>query len=153
VWETIPLAMTDCADDLPLRRVLIVEDDSQMLHILAATMEDAGYEVGTAKNGVEGLIKFKEGSWDVVITDRAMPTMSGEEMAASIKACSPDTSVVLISGLVHNVRDSRHFVAIIQKPFRRTHLLSVVEGAIAARQRLHQTIAPRSGAERRNAVV
>src|SRR5688572_4482511 len=67
------------------KRVLLVDDLEIVREILRRTLESAGYEVGTAKDGAEGIEKFQGTAWDVVITDRAMPNMDGEEMAAVIK--------------------------------------------------------------------
>ena len=49
-------------------------------------------------NGREGLDKFMSGRFDLVVTDRAMPEMGGDELAASIEQLSPDTPVIMLTG-------------------------------------------------------
>ncbi len=56
------------------------------------------HAVKLATNGRETLSKFQSGSSDVVVTDMAMPEMSGDQLAAAIKRASPDTPVILLSG-------------------------------------------------------
>ena len=51
-------------------RTLIVDDEP--LQILSEALQSAGYTVGTAKDGEQGLARFQEEEWDVVVTDRAM---------------------------------------------------------------------------------
>lgn len=111
-------------------RTLVVDDEPLILEILSHTLQSAGYDVGTAKDGEEGLARFQEEKWDVVVTDRGMPIVDGEQMTASIKRLSPQTPVILITGLTSAVGDASPFSAILQKPFRATHLLNAIEGCV-----------------------
>jgi YesN/AraC family two-component response regulator len=54
--------------------------------------------VETAVNGREGFEKFTTGSFAVVITDRAMPEMGGDQLATMVKEQAPSTPVVLLTG-------------------------------------------------------
>ena len=51
-----------------------------------------------ASDGPEALEKFCHGAFDIVITDRAMPEMSGDHLAEAIKARSPSTPIILLTG-------------------------------------------------------
>ena len=51
-----------------------------------------------ASDGPEALERFCEGAFDIVITDRAMPEMSGDDLAEAIKAKSPRTPVIMLTG-------------------------------------------------------
>jgi CheY-like chemotaxis protein len=98
-------------------RVLVVEDNTQLLGMLGSVLQDAGYEVAVARNGVEGLRKFRAGSWDVVLTDRDLPEMDGEQMAAEIKSLAPATPVILVTGFPNKVARRTLFVGIFPKPY------------------------------------
>jgi len=63
-----------------MRKVLIVDDEPYVLRVLKMKLENAGYEVITAVNGVDGLEKFVGERPAVVISDVRMPLMDGQEM-------------------------------------------------------------------------
>jgi DNA-binding NarL/FixJ family response regulator len=79
-------------------RILVVDDDRLFREMLADLLQGNGHDVTTAGDGAEGLHKFRSSAFDVVITDLEMPRLSGEELAAAVKACSPGTVVVAVSG-------------------------------------------------------
>jgi len=79
-------------------RVLLVEDESAVCQILREYLAGDGHTVTTATNGHEGLTRFQAVEFDVVILDRAMPGMSGDQLAASIKKLRPDMPVILLTG-------------------------------------------------------
>ena len=54
--------------------------------------------VETATNGVEGLKKAHAGQFDLIVTDRSMPKMSGDQLAAAVKQMNPKTPVLLLTG-------------------------------------------------------
>ncbi len=83
---------------LPPLDILLVEDDEVVCEALSQDLTDDGHRVATATNGAEGLEKFHAGSFDLVITDRAMPEMSGDQLAAAIKEAAPDMPVILLTG-------------------------------------------------------
>jgi PAS domain S-box-containing protein len=80
------------------QRVLLVEDEPRVRQLLAQYLARDGHTVETAMNGRDGLEKFSAGEFDLVITDRAMPEMSGDHLAAAIKNVAPETPVILITG-------------------------------------------------------
>lgn len=79
-------------------RILIVEDDLQIQKLVMEFLLMDGNEVEVASNGAEGLEKFMKDSFDIVITDRAMPQMSGNELAIAIKKISPKMPVIMMTG-------------------------------------------------------
>jgi CheY-like chemotaxis protein len=54
--------------------------------------------VTVAENGREGLEKFRGGKFDLVLTDRAMPDMNGDQLAKEIKALNPGQRLILLTG-------------------------------------------------------
>ena len=86
-------------------RVLVVDDEPQVRQVLTAFLTKEGHQVQTADDGVDGLRRFLDGKFDLVITDKAMPGMSGDQMAVAIKQFSPGMPIVLLSGF-HTARDN-----------------------------------------------
>lgn len=96
------------------RRVLVVEDEAPLRRILTEFLAFDGHDVETAVNGHEGLEKFVAreadespgGKFDLVVTDLAMPGMSGDQFAVTIKQISPHTPVILLTGFGEVMRAS-----------------------------------------------
>ncbi len=85
-------------------RVLLVDDSPTQLKLTRLHLEQAGYHVTTAANGAEALALFRAGTFDLVITDLAMPGLTGDRLAAAIKALAPHTPVILSSGFGDSVQ-------------------------------------------------
>lgn len=81
-----------------LAKVLVVDDDAVVGQSFDRVLSDKGYVVSTAMNGHEALNKFAGEKHDVVFTDMKMPGMDGIEVAQRIKAESPWTPVVVVTG-------------------------------------------------------
>jgi len=79
-------------------RVLVVEDEPMVRMGVVAQLSSQGHFVDSATNGREALDKFMSGPFDLVVTDRAMPEMGGDELAASIERLAPDTPVIMLTG-------------------------------------------------------
>lgn len=101
--------------------------------VLVAYLKEQGHYAESAINGAEGLDKYQQGLWDVVLTDGLMPDMNGKELAVAIKAINPKTPVFLVSGsadLLHKAGDHESPIdLVIRKPFTRqtvTEALSTV---------------------------
>ena len=76
-------------------KLLLIDDESQILRTLQVTLSSQGYEIKTASNGLDGLIAFREWRPDLVITDLSMPEMSGVELCREIRAIAPTPIIVL----------------------------------------------------------
>ena len=114
-------------------RILIVDDDPRLLHIVAMYLGIEGYEVSTAENGEDGLAKVEARAPDLVILDIMMPGMDGIEMCRRIRT-NPETAaipVLMFSALSgdEDVERARHAGAnhLITKPFNLVGLGSVVK--------------------------
>ena len=77
------------------RKILIVEDDPFVCEALTMLLQFEGHTVKTAANGHHALAIFQPGKFDLIITDFVMPAMSGDRLAAEIKALDPRQPVVL----------------------------------------------------------
>jgi DNA-binding response OmpR family regulator len=84
-------------------RILIVDDDPQLLNSLRDALESDGHEVVTANGGQAGINAFVESHADgrpfpVVITDLGMPHVDGRRVASTIKTSVPETIVLMLTG-------------------------------------------------------
>ncbi len=80
-------------------RILVVEDEPLVREVLSVYLSEDQHEVVLAENGRVGLEKFSsQGPFDLVMTDRAMPEMNGDALAAEIKKLNPKQPIILLTG-------------------------------------------------------
>ncbi len=94
---------------VPSLRVLVIDDEPSVRETLSLLLRRDGHLTSTAIDGEEGLEKFRTAQrqgqpFDLVITDLGMPRMDGLTVARNIKAISPETPVVLLSGWGFRIR-------------------------------------------------
>ena len=70
-------------------KILIIDDDTSLRRVLEYNLKEEGYDVFTAQDGEQGLVRFDEQHPDLVITDLKMPGISGFEVLAAGNAPSP----------------------------------------------------------------
>jgi DNA-binding response OmpR family regulator len=80
------------------RRILLVEDDPTLLGLLSRQLEKKGYEVQTARDGLEALVCLDKSSVDIVVTDVIMPRVDGFEMMQEIRRRWPSLKIIAMSG-------------------------------------------------------
>lgn len=78
-----------------MSRILIVDDEPQILRVLRTALVSNGYEVVSAANGVDGFEQFEKSKPDLVITDMSMPAMNGLELTREIRRFSATPVIVL----------------------------------------------------------
>jgi two-component system, OmpR family, response regulator CpxR len=84
----------------PKRTILCVDDNEQSLSIRKVMLETRGYRVLACTSGEEALEHFRKGGIDLVLTDLVMPGLDGTKLIETIKAQSPHTPAILVSGKV-----------------------------------------------------
>jgi two-component system KDP operon response regulator KdpE len=77
------------------RRILVVDDEPQITRVLRTTLSSHGYSVRTASDGDEALEVMRDWQPDLIITDLAMPNMTGLELCRRVRAKLPVPIVVL----------------------------------------------------------
>ncbi len=87
------------------KKILIVEDDQYIRDIYKSTLEEAGFNVTTAVDGEEGLLKAKQGGYDLVLLDMMMPKVDGIQFLTSLKEDPPKThngDTILLTNLTQD---------------------------------------------------
>src|SRR4051812_42781129 len=108
------------------KTILLVDDETAVIHVTKRMLEMGGYSVTGASTAEEGLLLFRSGAWNLVIVDRAMPVMNGEEMSARIKEVDPTMPILMITGFPESVTRPDLYAAVVRKPFASAELLSEV---------------------------
>ncbi|MEA3512190.1 MAG: response regulator [Campylobacterota bacterium] len=78
--------------------ILVVDDDELMSELISNLLEDKVKTIYKAKDGIDGLEKYKELNPDLVITDYKMPNLNGLEMSKAIKDINNEQIIILITG-------------------------------------------------------
>lgn len=81
---------------MTMKRVLIVDDHAPVLRVLRLGIEEAGYEVDTAGNGAECLVKLCDAAPDFLVTDIDMPRMNGKELCLAIQKQFPERQFPIV---------------------------------------------------------
>ena len=109
--------------------ILAVDDDDLVLTNTAGMLEDLGHTVFQAASAKDALRILERGTIDLVVTDHAMPGMTGAQLADAIEDMRPGMPVVIITGFAelppHATRRLR-----LDKPFRQAELARIVSAAI-----------------------
>ena len=98
-------------------RVLIVDDQPDICRVLSSYLAQDAHTVVTAGNGCDALEKFRTGQFDLVITDRAMPKMNGDQLASAIREIKPTEPIILMTAFTEPRRPSSDVSCLIRKPF------------------------------------
>jgi signal transduction histidine kinase len=103
-------------------RVLVVDDQPEILEIVRAYLEEDHHVVATALNAREAMERFCTERFDLIITDRAMPEMNGDELAASIKQLEPREPIIMLTGfadlIIDSDQSSKNVDLVLSKPAR-----------------------------------
>lgn len=129
------------------KRLLVVDDEPNLLRAVAACLKAEDYEVSTARSGHEALVHLAESVPDLIISDIRMPGMDGYKLARQLRA-SQRTALVPIVFLTakdetaDRIEGFRAGVdAYLTKPFEPDELIAVVNGILNRVERTHSQIA------------
>jgi DNA-binding NarL/FixJ family response regulator len=129
------------------KRLLVVDDEPNLLRAVAACLKAEDYEVSTARSGQEALLQLAESVPDLVVSDIRMPGMDGYKLARQLRS-SPRTALVPIVFLTakdetaDRIEGFRAGIdAYLTKPFEPDELIAVVNGILNRVERTHSQIA------------
>ena len=116
--------------------ILAVDDDALILVNTAAMLEDLGHEVTTAYSGHEALSALaRMERVDLVVTDQAMPGMTGSELIAAIRRERPDLPILLATGYAELPNGEGTGIPRLNKPFLQAHLDQAIAELMRDRNR------------------
>jgi CheY-like chemotaxis protein len=101
---------------MPMLKILLIDDEEEVLNTIAGILQTVGHNVVKAKNGVEGISRFNEYSFDLVITDLFMPLANGDEVAKHVHTAEKKVPVIGITGTPQDM-DRTCFDKVLEKPF------------------------------------
>jgi PAS domain S-box-containing protein len=114
--------------------VLAVDDDALVLENTVLMLEDLGHVVTRAASGSQALKYLRTRSFDLLITDYAMPKMTGDELARAARAAYPELPVLIVSGYAEIPAEAGDELPRIAKPFDEDALRHGIADALAARR-------------------
>jgi DNA-binding response OmpR family regulator len=122
------------------KRILVIDDEQDVVTYLQTWLTDEGYEVETARDGIEGLEKFTTFHPDLVTLDIVMPQKTGIMFYSEIKENkrSSQVPVIILTGLQQEFRDSASGRSLkpapdayVAKPFSREELLETIRSLLS----------------------
>ena len=129
--EPIPQSQTICDET-----ILIVEDDEPLLRLLRFFLDDAGYNVLSAKNGEEAVETYinHRGEIDLVLTDLGLPGLTGKDEILTLERINPDVRIICASGFIVPKVEADMLQAgakaIIKKPYAPQEVLQKVRAVL-----------------------
>ena len=118
--------------------VLVVEDETMLLTVMAETLRDAGYEVWEAENGEAALAILRSNpEMDVLISDMRMPGMNGYQVVERAQALRPGIKVLMMTGYAQEAAPVKQAsLPILYKPFDFNRLPGVVQDLLGGSRHL-----------------
>jgi PAS domain S-box-containing protein len=122
-----PLPVIEPVSSVPRLSVLVVDDDSLVLTSTVLLLEDLGHRVLSVTSGAQALSLFDQGEViDLMITDMAMPHMSGAQLAHAVRLLKPDLPIILATGYAERLEGFAAQLPRLPKPFTQLNLLEVI---------------------------
>jgi DNA-binding NtrC family response regulator len=131
--------------------ILIIDDEDIVRVGCQRILKPQGYDVSTARNGIDGLRLIEDAPFDLVLTDLKMPDMDGIEVLRRVKEGWPDTEVIMITGYgtVDTAVNAMKLGAFdyIEKPFTPDSLTFLVSRALERKSLILENLRLRSELE------
>ena len=122
-------------------RCLVVDDEAEVARVLGDMLQTDGHRVMVLTDGAEAIAQFRAEPFDLVLTDLAMPRVSGWQVAQAVKEIAPSVPVILVTGfgveLSAEEQQTHGVDLVLVKPLRITDVLDAV--ARAARRRAERS--------------
>jgi CheY-like chemotaxis protein len=120
-----------------MAKLLVIDDNADLLPVLKLLLESAGHEVRTARDGAEGLVQFKLSRPDLVLTDIVMPEKDGVAVLLELRKVTPRPKIIAMSG--GTLRASQYLQMaskigarrVLEKPFPNSVLLHAIDEVLA----------------------
>jgi len=123
--------------DATRKRLLVVDDDPNLREVYADVLSAEGFEVVTAKDGLEAFELFlTEGPFHALIVDQNMPRLTGRQLLKRLRGLGEDAPALLISGRLEVAPKDQEDLGLgawLDKPFSQGALLEAVRKLLSAR--------------------
>jgi CheY-like chemotaxis protein len=122
------------------RKVLVVDDEIHIVHVVAIKLRNNGFEVIAADNGAEGLKLALAEKPDIIVTDYQMPVMTGIELVEQLRQNedTKDTPVIILTArsfaIPQQQQDDLGISGCLSKPFSPKELLGTIEDILYQKQ-------------------
>ena len=129
------------------RRILIVDDDRALRHVLSALLVGVGHDVEQAGDGPEALARLDEGGFDIVLLDINLPSASGLDILAHARRAAAPPIVIMMTAddasapLLSAVRGQAH--RYLRKPFAPATIVEVIDEAAASAEMSIEVVSAR----------
>lgn len=116
--------------------VLVIDDNEELAENISEILDDFGVDVHVALNAEQAMARFDEREWSLVVTDVRMPGMNGLDLLSTIKAKSPCTPVMVMTGYADRETVARAHdsgaLAVVNKPLDLDAFIELVEHVAVA---------------------
>ncbi len=116
------------------KRVLVLDDDADMLSLYALTLAGAGYTIDTTADGEQGWEALCATKYDLLLTDNDMPRLSGVELVARLHRAGMTLPVIIATGSIALLEDGNGkwlgLATLLHKPFTLDELLGIVQQVV-----------------------
>jgi CheY-like chemotaxis protein len=120
------------------KTILLIEDEENILSMIVNHLQDSGYHVISAGDGMEGLKLLETKDYDLVVTDIVMPYISGVGMVTALKQRHPHIPVIAITGYGEEPIDAvmeKKADMVLAKPFKMAVLKQEIAKLLADREK------------------
>jgi CheY-like chemotaxis protein len=125
-WRQVPSSEALVARSRNKRSVLIIEDDPGVQEWLVSLLEDEGYSVRQANNGLDGMVAIEQEPPDLVLLDLAMPIMDGKAFMEELAIRGSSATIIVLTALAETQVPEARFAEFLRKPIESKDLLSIV---------------------------
>ncbi len=120
-------------------RVLLIDDEEMLREMMSMVLTSNGCKVTACRDGKEGIQYFRNGSYDVILTDLSMPKMSGFEVAETVRNLDPYVPIALVTSdapCINSIEAKNKFGIdiLLAKPFTFEQLTGLLVDAIKLKE-------------------
>ncbi|HXG85859.1 MAG TPA: response regulator transcription factor [Pyrinomonadaceae bacterium] len=141
-----------------LKRLLVVDDEPNLLRAVEAVLRGEGFEITTARSGREALVAVAGSLPDLIVSDVRMPGMDGFQLARKLRASAQSALVPIVFLTAKDETEDRiegfesGVDVYLTKPFEPDELVAVIKSVLARVERTRSTIARLVGSEEKETV-
>jgi two-component system, cell cycle sensor histidine kinase and response regulator CckA len=112
--------------------ILFVDDELKQLRLMQQFLEESGYNVLTAKDGIEAVDLYTRRKEDIalVVMDLGLPNMNGSEALRAMKQTAPDVKAIVATAYLPSQAEASHWDAVILKPYKLDDVLQQISRVI-----------------------